>query len=188
MTYVSLPPGEGIAGWVAKHEQPVMVTDVKEDSRFCPKIDKISGIETKSILSVPLKAKTKLIGVLEVINKVDGTSFTKGDELFLSIFGYQAAVAIENARLHGELKDRLSESKQADETLRESEQRLKTILDSTQIGVVIVDPENHIIVDANPAAVKMIDASKKDVVGRECFNYICPAERGSVRLPIWDCI
>ncbi|MES0447724.1 MAG: GAF domain-containing protein, partial [Desulfobacterales bacterium] len=96
---VRLPPGEGIAGWVAKHEQPVLIPDAREDTRFYSNIDKISGLETKSILCVPLKSKTKLIGVLEVINKVDGTCFTKEDELLLCIFGYQAAVALENARL-----------------------------------------------------------------------------------------
>jgi len=80
---VRLPPGEGIAGWVAKHEQPILVPDVREDTRFYSNIDKMSGLETKSILCVPLKSKAKLIGVLEVINKVDGTSFTKEDELLL---------------------------------------------------------------------------------------------------------
>jgi len=62
-----------------------------------------------------------LIGVLEAINKVDGTSFTEQDELLLSIFAYQAAMAIENARLYGELKDRLEEEMQMQKDLAESE-------------------------------------------------------------------
>jgi len=106
---IRIPPGRGIAGWVAVHEETLLITDVKEDPRFYPEIDKISGFETKSLLCAPLKAKGKLIGVLEVINKIDGTSFTQKDVLSLNIFASQAAIAIENARLHGELKERLEQ-------------------------------------------------------------------------------
>jgi PAS domain S-box-containing protein len=109
LTDMRLPSGKGIAGWVAEHGQPALIPNVREDPRFYSEIDKISGFETKSILCVPLKAKTKLIGVLEAINKADGTPFTEQDEMLLSVFAYQAAMAIENARLHGELRDRLEE-------------------------------------------------------------------------------
>lgn len=116
-----IPSGKGIAGWVAKNEQHVLITDAKKDPRFYSKIDEISGFETKSILCVPLKAKAKLIGVLEVINKEDGTFFTKEDALLLSIFANQAAVGIENARYFGELKDRLEEEKDILKKFAESE-------------------------------------------------------------------
>lgn len=72
----------------------------------------MTGFETKSIICVPLKAKSKLIGVLEAINKVDETAFTEADELLLRIFASQAAMAIENARLYSELKNRLKEETQ----------------------------------------------------------------------------
>lgn len=121
LTDIRVPPGKGIAGWVVEHEEPVVVLSAREDPRFYPETDKISGFETKSILCVPLKAKTKLIGVLEVINKVDGTSFTEEDALLLSIFANQAAMAIENARLYRELKDRLEEEVQMQKKLVESE-------------------------------------------------------------------
>jgi signal transduction histidine kinase len=115
LTDIRIPSGEGIAGWVAKHGEPVLVPDIKEDPRFYSKVDKMSGFETKSILCVPLKAKTKLIGVLEVMNKIDGTSFAEEDALVLTIFAYQAAMAIENARLYGELKDQLEERKRSEQ-------------------------------------------------------------------------
>jgi transcriptional regulator with GAF, ATPase, and Fis domain len=101
LTDMRLAPGKGIAGWVVEHEQPLLIPDVRKDPRFYRGIDKTTGFETKSILCVPLKAKTRLIGVLEAINKVDGTSFTEEDQLLLSIFAYQAAMAIENARTDG---------------------------------------------------------------------------------------
>jgi signal transduction histidine kinase len=85
----------------------VIINDVKTDSRFYAGMDQSTGFETKSLVAVPLKAKGKLIGVLEVINKEDNTPFTPKDELLLTIFGAQAAMAIENARLYGELKDQM---------------------------------------------------------------------------------
>ncbi len=118
---IRLPWGTGIAGWVAKHEKPALVPDVKKDERFYAEIDKLSGLETKSILCIPLVAKSKLIGVLEVINKEDDTAFNEDDVLLLSIFAYQAAIAIEHARLYEELKERLEEEKLIQRKLAESE-------------------------------------------------------------------
>ena len=121
LTDIRIPPGKGIAGWVVEHEQLVLVPIASEDERFYSEIDKVSGLETKSILCVPLKAKTKLIGVLEAINKIDGTPFNEEDALFLSIFASQAAMAIENARLYGELENQLEDAKQMQKTLARAE-------------------------------------------------------------------
>ncbi len=132
LTDIRIPFGKGIAGWVAEHEEPVLVPNVKDDPRFYQIIDKISGFKTKSILCVPLKSKNKLIGVLEVINKIDGTSFTKQDTLLLSIFAQQASMALENARLYGELTERIkeiminvAERDQAEKALRNAQEALE---------------------------------------------------------------
>ena len=63
LTDFRLPPGEGIAGWVAENGQHLLIPDVKKDKRFYGQIDEMSGFVTKSILCVPLKAKSKMIGV-----------------------------------------------------------------------------------------------------------------------------
>ena len=126
---IRIPKGEGIAGWVAENEQPLLVADVQEDSRFYSKIDETVGYETRSILCVPLKAKTKMIGVLEAINKQNGGRFSKEDELLLSMFGYQAAVAIENARLYSELQTELTSSRRNIVALRESETKYRHLVE-----------------------------------------------------------
>ncbi len=118
---IRIPPGKGIAGWVAANGQHLLIPDVSKDPRFYGKIDEKSGYETKSILCVPLLAKSKLIGVLEVINKTDGDSFTEEDAVLLNFFANQAAVAIENARYYGELKRKYEEEKEIQEKLVESE-------------------------------------------------------------------
>jgi len=80
--------------------------------------------------------------------------------------------------------DDLTEQKQAEEALRTSERSQKAILDSSQAGIVLIDQETHVIIEANPTAVEMIGASKEEIIGKVCHQYICPAEVG--RCPITD--
>ncbi|WP_022664897.1 GAF domain-containing protein [Desulfospira joergensenii] len=96
---IRIPPGAGVAGWVAQNQQHVLVKDAREDSRFYSGVDDMTGAETRSLLCVPMRSKRKIIGVLEVINKNDDAGFSEDDALLLSIFSHQAAIAIENAIL-----------------------------------------------------------------------------------------
>ena len=109
---VRVPAGKGIAGWVAEREKPLLIQNAEADPRYNPEFDRTNGFKIKNILCLPLKAKSELIGVLEIINKLDGSPFTEEDTLLLNIFAYQATVAIENARLYSELKENLEEEVQ----------------------------------------------------------------------------
>jgi transcriptional regulator with GAF, ATPase, and Fis domain len=102
---VRIPKGVGVAGWVAENQQYVLVEDARKDERFYSQIDEMTGVETKSLLCVPMRAKRKLIGVLEVINKNTDVCFTEDDALLLNIFSNQAAIAIENAMMFDSLQN-----------------------------------------------------------------------------------
>ncbi len=92
-------PLEGsIAGWIVVNRKPVRAANAHEDPRFYPNIEQVTRVPTDSLLGVPLINKDKVVGVLEVINKVDG-EFSKADEDLLLALAAQAAVAIENTRL-----------------------------------------------------------------------------------------
>ncbi|MGQ9630848.1 MAG: sigma-54 interaction domain-containing protein [bacterium] len=95
--------GVGIAGIVAKTGEPLSIADAKSDPRHYKEIDRQIGFETKSILCVPMKLRGEVIGVVEVINKIDGDAFTHDDMILLIAFANQAAVAIENATLYGRI-------------------------------------------------------------------------------------
>ena len=101
-----IPPGVGVAGWVAENQKYVLVEDAQKDPRFYSQIDDMTGTETKSLLCVPMRSKRKLIGVLEVINKNHDTCFTEEDALLLNLFSHQAAIAIENALLFNSIQSR----------------------------------------------------------------------------------
>ena len=90
---ISIPKSAGIAGWAAENGSNVRIEDAKNDSRFDPEVDVMTGSGTKSLLCVPLKVKAGTIGILELINKQNGV-FTQEDEELLSYFADQAAISI----------------------------------------------------------------------------------------------
>jgi PAS domain S-box-containing protein len=114
-----LPPGQGIAGWVIRESRPLLVPDVNQTDRFYPDIDVITGLDTRSILAVPLRVKERAVGAIEAVNKI-GASFTPADEELLSSMAQSAAIAVENARLYQDLHDRMEELKRTQAQLVQS--------------------------------------------------------------------
>lgn len=100
-----LKRGEGIAGWVAQHGKPLLISDVSNDSRFAAYIDEKMSFTTRSIICVPLKIKERIIGVIELINSLDELVFNDADMAILSAIADFAAIALENARNY----DRINE-------------------------------------------------------------------------------
>ncbi|HEX9417179.1 MAG TPA: GAF domain-containing protein [Gaiellaceae bacterium] len=105
-----VPAGQGIAGWVVENGESVVVDDPKSDERFYGGIDEKTGFETRNMLAVPMKTKDRTIGVIEAINKSDG-SFDERDEKVTTALANQAAIAIENARLYERLADAVVSSR-----------------------------------------------------------------------------
>lgn len=96
-----LKEGEGIARLVAQTGQSEIVNEPQTDPRFV----KPAGF-IRSLLCVPLKVQDKVLGVINVSNKFSGVIFTAADEKLLTTLASQAAVALENAYLVGELQEK----------------------------------------------------------------------------------
>ncbi len=90
--------GQGIVGHVAETGDPLLIKDVAKDSRWYRTISDQIGFKTRSILCVPMKVDSKVIGAIDFINKSDGDSFQKNDLDLLTVFADLAALAIANAR------------------------------------------------------------------------------------------
>jgi len=102
---VRLSIDSGIAGWVARHREPLVANDVTKDPRFCRDIDETTGFVTRSIICAPLLVHGNITGVIEVLNKLDGSDFTQQDLETLVSVASTAAIAIENSKLHQSLID-----------------------------------------------------------------------------------
>jgi len=92
-----LKMGEGIAGWVAKHGESLIVPDVYKEPRFAKRIDEMTKWQTKSVICVPLRAKHRSLGVIQLINCPMET-FGDNEMFFLNALCDYAAIAIDNAR------------------------------------------------------------------------------------------
>jgi len=103
-----LPPGTGIAGKAVEQASAIIANQVRSSSNWSDTTDRQTGFETRDLLVVPLQVKQKIIGVIEIINKRDGSPFTPDDQELLSTFASQAAIAIDNARLYTQTDQALS--------------------------------------------------------------------------------
>jgi len=94
---VRLKVGEGIAGYVAKNGERLIVPDVYTDPRFAKRIDEMTRWETRSIICFPLRSRLRVLGVIQLVN-VDMEHFGDQEIFFLQSLCDYAAIAIENAR------------------------------------------------------------------------------------------
>ncbi|MGD2273009.1 MAG: GAF domain-containing protein, partial [Desulfobacterales bacterium] len=93
--------GQGIAGHVAARGDSLLVNDTQRSPHFFPGVDQYTGFKTKSALCVPMISKGKVMGVIEVLNKING-DFSSNDEDLLQSIATSVSIAIENARLYKE--------------------------------------------------------------------------------------
>ena len=97
---IRLPLGRGIAGMVAHTGILINIPTAYDDARFDRENDRRSGYVTRSILCLPLiDHHDAVVGVIQVLNRLDGLAFGSHDELLLAALCAQAAVSISSARL-----------------------------------------------------------------------------------------
>lgn len=111
---VIVPMEASIAGTVARENRPLLIRDVRADPRWYQPADQASGFETRSIIAVPLQLHGQVIGVVEAVNKQDGTEMSWDDVEILSTLATQAAVAVNNARLLSQLQAAYDELNELD--------------------------------------------------------------------------
>ncbi len=124
-----IPPGKGIAGAAFSENRPVITHDTHSDNRWDSSFDRRAEFSTQSIIAVPLNARGRTIGVLEVLNRKDSRPFNQEDTELLLAFGAQAAIAIENAQLFTLTDQALQARLEELTTLQQIDRQLNTTLD-----------------------------------------------------------
>ncbi len=100
--------GEGIAGWVAKEGEPLLIEDFATETRF-RESSFHPRYKTRSLVSVPLKVNGKVIGVLNANNKISGDKFDEYDLALLTTFSCLVALSFANAQLFDKLASSVDE-------------------------------------------------------------------------------
>lgn len=111
--------GEGIAGVVARTRTPVLVEDVEKEPRFQGMTR--DRYRTHSFISCPIVIKNRVLGVLNINDKVDGTPFTEDEFSLMKILANQAAIALENAMLVNQLRYKATEQEGINRKLIDSD-------------------------------------------------------------------
>jgi two-component system, OmpR family, phosphate regulon sensor histidine kinase PhoR len=153
--FQDLPPirlkrGQGIAGWVAEHREPIIVNDVYSDKRFYATVDRQSGFQTSSMVCIPLQVEERMIGVLQAINK-QSSDFNENDLRLLQAIGGPLAAAIENSRLH-------------DDVIAEK-RRIETIFSSMSEGLLTINSEGY-ITHANDSLLSLLFHDRGELIGK----------------------
>jgi PAS domain S-box-containing protein len=120
-------PGEGLTGRVVQERRGAIINDYRSSPYAHPRTLQSTGIT--AALAEPLLYRDRLLGVIAVHHEIEGRTFTESDQKILQLFAPQAAIAIENARLH-------------EATSRRAHQ-LSTLIEMTQTLTTELDP--HVV-------------------------------------------
>jgi GAF domain-containing protein len=101
------PLDKGIAGYVALTGQPIATSNVAQDKRFDQDFAKSTGYVPNSILATPLLSGDRVIGVMEVLDKINAASFGMQDMELLGMFAQQAALAIDQSQQISNMEEAL---------------------------------------------------------------------------------
>jgi len=132
-TAMGLPPqfqsmrfkiGEGIAGTCASQMKSIITNNIAADARHSKKVDNSSGYVTKSMLTSPVIYDGKLKGVLQALNRRDG-SFTETDQIFFESFATHVGIAINNTQRYS--------------LLEVEHKKINIVLDSVKEATVVTD-------------------------------------------------
>jgi sigma-B regulation protein RsbU (phosphoserine phosphatase) len=130
-----IPLNEGITGLAASTREPVLVNDVRTESRYLNALDAV-----RSELAVPLISRSKLVGVLDIQStRVD--AYTEQDRSLLRLIGARVAASIENARLYR----RVEQQNRTMKTLVNLSQEFSSILDLNELLTKIAGTVRAII-------------------------------------------
>lgn len=155
---------EGIAGWVTRNRQPLIVNDVRTNPLYQSAIDGQTGLLTSSILCVPLETRGEVLGVIEAINHPTG-SFTEADKQVLASVASWAAIALDNANLF--------------QRVAEERRRLEATLVETADAVVLTDRSGRIIL-VNKAASQAFRINSERAIGRPAWEIFVGHDLGDL--------
>ena len=155
---VSMSLEEGIAGVTARTGRAYILPDAAADPRFSPALDLATGIRTASLLSVPVtNGRGEVLAVLQARNKAGGP-FSLGDAEVFSALALQAASALENAQLYGQVRvhvERLSR-------LLEVGKAINAEMDLDALLALIVERATRLL-QADRSSLFLVDREKKEL-------------------------
>ena len=170
---VELEIGQGITGYVAEQGTPVLVNDPSLDPQGIH-ISGPLGDEPECLIMAPLKVRQRTMGVMTVRRLGLSQPFSTSDLDLLAAFAAQAAVALENADLYGQIAAQAQrlETEVADRTreLALSEAHYRALVETSLAGIVQIDTEGRFTY-VNQAFADLLEITPEEIVGEPVSSY-----------------
>ena len=115
------------------YAHPIIANNVRQTSDWSDQTDRQTGFITRDLLVVPMQLHERVTGVIEIINKVDGSPFNQDDQDLLATFASQAAVAIDNARLYTQTDQALTARVEELSVMQRIDRELNASLDLERV-------------------------------------------------------
>jgi diguanylate cyclase (GGDEF)-like protein len=139
-----IPLGQGIAGAVAASGEPVLIADAAGDARVDRNVDRSTGFETRSLITLPLECGGDVVGVLQIVNPEDPTLFEDERLPVLQLIADFVAIALNNAVIHERMhRLTLTDDVSGFYNARFLHQRLQQLIESsTETSLVFLDMDH----------------------------------------------
>ncbi|PWH14827.1 MAG: hypothetical protein DDG60_07040, partial [Anaerolineae bacterium] len=161
-----LKVGEGLAGWVVKHRQPVLIDDLYLDPRW---VISQSSQDHRSAIVAPLIVGEDVIGAIMVFHRKVG--FFNEDSLeMVRAIGAQVAISINNAQLYELIRDQAERLGAMLRSQQVEASRQTAILEAVADGVLVTDSSNHISF-VNASAQRILGLPAEQVIGKPVENF-----------------
>ena len=151
-----------VSDFIGKNIAKTMYHDPEERQKFLTELEKTGSVYNYEV----------------TLKKLDGTPVLVSTTSHKYYDGAGNFMGVE-----GVLRD-ITDRKKMEKALADSRDYLNQIYSSVQGGIILIDARTHEILDLNPAAAHMMGATRDNIVGRVCHQFICPAEQG--KCPITD--
>ena len=162
--------GQQLTGWMLKNKRPLRINSLCDDDRF--RAIATDDFPIHSLISVPLRAKGQMVGLLNVFNKRPPEEFTEEDQRLLSIIASQSAQIVENARLYDELQRRKTE-------LEDSEHKYRALIEEAAEAIILANVSDQRILEVNEQAERATGIPRERLLGRELSQVLPASDLGS---------
>lgn len=162
--------GQGAMGKAAQTGEALIIEDYHAWEGALPEYPQIH-----STLVAPLKVGGRLVGVFTTVTTDHQRQFTQADLQLLELFGQQAAIAIENARLFEQAQQEIAERVKAEDEIRRQKEYFESLFINNPVAVVTADLDG-IIVSWNPMAEELFGYTQDEVIGKNLDDIVADDE------------
>ncbi len=153
-----LKAGEGAMGYVVRTGEQLMIPDYQT---WAGRSAQYARIDARAVVVGPLLIGSHPVGAINVWHEDERRTFSEADRRLLALFGQQAAIALENARLFS--------------TAQRERQFFEILVRNSPVAIVVLD-RDHRVTSCNPAFESLYGYAQSEVAGRNLDDLITTAE------------